>query len=173
MSRWSPVMNDPCGDQCCWISLSVMGTVGSMHPWAVCQHHQAVWWGHMMEGRDGASRGTWTSCRGEDWEQPTGEELGGVGGCEAGQDQRQPRPPHVLGWSPAWAEWGGDSAPLPCSGDTPPAELPPALGPNTGIEYCWSEVLQIHQGLEPLFTGARLGGLGDVQPGEEKAPERP
>ncbi|RMC17055.1 hypothetical protein DUI87_05628 [Hirundo rustica rustica] len=58
----------------------------------------------------------------------------------------------------------GDSAPLPCSGETPPAELPPALGPTAGgcgaAGESPEESTEMLQELEPLCSGARLGELG-------------
>uniref|UniRef100_A0A8D2MN26 Sacsin/Nov domain-containing protein n=1 Tax=Zonotrichia albicollis TaxID=44394 RepID=A0A8D2MN26_ZONAL len=54
-----------------------------------------------------------------------------------------------------WASPGdkGDSAPLPCSGETPHAELSPALG--SSIRRMWSEsreAKEMLQGLEPLCS---------------------
>lgn len=60
-----------------------------------------------------------------------------------------------------WAGQGGDSAPLLCRGETPSAELPPALA---------SPIEERPVGMSPsaLEPGGRAAGVH-----LEKAPERP
>ncbi|KAF4800553.1 solute carrier family 16 member 4 [Turdus rufiventris] len=57
-----------------------------------------------------------------------------------------------------------DSAPMPHSGETPPAELPQPWGTTPGgfgaAGASPEELMELLQGLEPLCSGARLGELG-------------
>lgn len=72
-----------------------------------------------------------------EWTESSPEEkrLGGVGGQEAAHDAATCAGSSVVSWAASKAKWaaeeggdsGGDSASLPHSGETPPAELPPAL----------------------------------------------
>ena len=70
---------------------------------------------------------------------------------------------------------GGDSAPLLCSGETPPAVLIQLWGSSTrGTWSCWSESRGGHgdaarAGAALLWSQAERAGL--VQPGEQKAPK--
>ena len=72
---------------------------------------------------------------------------------------------------------GGDSPPLLCSHDTPPAVLCPALGAPMSeghgpAQAGPEEAMKMIRGLEQLPCEDRLR-VGGVQPGEEKALERP
>jgi len=80
----------------------------------------------------------------------------------------QPRRP-TIPWAASPAAWaqgeGGDSAPLPRSGETPPGVLRPALEPSAqerpgAVGVGPEEAPAMIQGLEPLCWEERLGEPG-------------
>ena len=120
-----------------------------------------------------------------DWEQPCQEGLGGTGGWKAGHD------PAMCTCSPEGHPYrglhqkqhgqqvkGGDSAPLLCSGETPPGVLCPALQPSALERHGpggagREEGHRNDQRAGTPLLWSKVERVGAVHPGEEKALGRP